>query len=70
MIYFFAKGSRFMQCEIHPGRPHILRVIDPAGAECVEQYASTGALDQRWTEITRELQHEGWIGPLGRDGRT
>ena len=33
MIYFFAKGQQFTQCEIHPGPPHVLRVITPNGAE-------------------------------------
>ena len=69
MICFFAKGSRFVQCEIHPGQPHVLRVIEPSGTEHVEHYASPHALEQRWSEIATALHHDGWLGPLGRDGR-
>jgi hypothetical protein len=31
VIYFFAKQDQFVQCEMHPGRPHVLTVIDADG---------------------------------------
>ena len=33
MIYFFSRGADFMQCEVHPGSPHVLTVIAPATTE-------------------------------------
>ena len=70
MIYFFTKGQEFVRCEIMPGSPHALRVIEPDGAEHAEHFFSTEQLDDRWSAIRGELQRAGWSGPFGRDGRT
>ena len=69
MIYFFAKGRQFTQCEIHPGRPHVLRVLDPLGTEHAESFMSSHDLADRWSEITQTMQRDGWFGPFGRDAR-
>ena len=69
MIYFFAKGLQFTQCEIHPGEPHLLRVLDPLGGEHTEAFISSQDLVDRWGEITQQLRHDGWFGPYGRDAR-
>ena len=69
MIYFFAKGPHFTQCEILPGSPHLLRVLDPLGRQHTESYTSPRDLDDRWSEITQQLRQAGWFGPFGRDPR-
>jgi hypothetical protein len=69
MIYFFAKAQQFTQCEIHPGPPHLLRVITPNGSEEIERYRSWQDVEYRWAEITERLHREGWSGPMGRDAR-
>ena len=69
MIYFFAKDQRFLRCEIHPGQPNLLTVIDPTGREHTERLASTEELEQRWTEVRTQLGQDGWTGPFGRDAR-
>jgi hypothetical protein len=69
VIYFFAKGPQFTQCEIHPGQPHLLRVIAPDGAEKTEHYACSQQLQDRYAEIANALCRDGWSGPLGRDAR-
>ena len=38
MIFFFWKHQQFVQCEIHPGRPHVFRLIDSGGEEHTERY--------------------------------
>jgi hypothetical protein len=69
MIYFFWKHQQFVQCEIHPGRPHVFRLIDSGGEEHTERYDSAEDLQDRWSELTRELTCGGWSGPFGRDAR-
>ena len=69
MIYFFAKQQQFVQCEIHPGRPHVLTIIDPDGVEHTERHSCAEQLLVRWTEVHGQLARDGWIGPFGRDGR-
>ena len=69
VIYFFAKERRFLRCEIHPGQPHLLTVVDPSGREHTERLASTEELETRWNEVRTQLSNDGWIGPFGRDAR-
>jgi hypothetical protein len=69
MIYFFRKQGSFVQCEIYPGQPHVLTVIEPGGAERTERYGSADDLQARWVSLSRTLQADGWCGPLGRDSR-
>ena len=66
MIYFFSKDEHYTRCEIHPGRPHVLTVVDPTGQERVERYISDTDLRDRWAEVTTELVAGGWSGPFGR----
>ena len=69
MIWFFSKSQQFTQCEIHPGPPHLLRVITPNGSEQIEHYRSWLDVQDRWAEIAEGLLRDGWTGPLGRDLR-
>ena len=69
VIYFFSRGAEFMQCEVHPGSPHVLTVIAPGTAEH-EEYESFDKLRERLDELTRHLNRDGWQGPFGRDARS
>lgn len=70
MIYFFSKGTDYMQCEIHAGRPHLLTLIAPDGASQSERYSSSADLAERWQQLTVDLEDGGWAGPFGRDPRS
>ena len=70
MTYFFAKAQQFTQCEIHPGPPHVLRVITPNGPEEIERYSSWVDVQYRWSELAEGLYRDGWVGPVGRDVRS
>ena len=69
MIYFFSKHQQFLQCEVHPGPPRVLRVIEPGGHEQTERCSTAAELQLRWEEVRRQLQGAGWSGPFGRDPR-
>lgn len=69
MIYFFSRHEQFLRCEIYPGQPNVLTVIDQHGVEHTERLTSAEDLEVRWTKIRDELTREGWMGPFGRDGR-
>lgn len=69
MIYFFSTGSEYVQCEINPGRPHVLTVISPDGDSHSERFTCTSQLTERWDQLSDALQAEGWFGPFGRDPR-
>lgn len=70
MIYFFEKDDAFVQCEIHPGLPHVLKVIDTSGVVHAEAHASAELLEERWRQVRARLAHDGWRGPFGRDPRS
>lgn len=67
MIYLFSKRQQFIQCEIHPGAPHVFTIVDSSGDELIERYHSTSDLQERWYEVTSHLSSEGWSGPHAVD---
>lgn len=69
MIYFFSKDSQYVQCEIYPGRPHVLRIIRSGGNVRTERYTTSAELQLRLDHVYGELSSDGWIGPFGRDSR-
>ena len=69
MIHFFSEQHQVLRCEIYPGQPHVLTVIDADGVAHTERHTSTEALEARWTDLRAQLVREGWIGPFGRDAR-
>lgn len=70
MIYFFFNGCEYLQCEIYPGRPHVLTVISPDSPTYSERFTSTAHLRERWEHLTHALTQNGWTGPFGRDPRS
>jgi hypothetical protein len=69
VICFFSQQGRFVQCEIYPGQPHILTVIDADGVERTESHTLDDHLQTRWNEVCVQLSRDGWSGPFGRDAR-
>ena len=70
MIYFFLKSGVYLQCEIYPGRPHVLTYVDATGTPQTERFHKGDDLDARWQSLQHELNADGWTGPLGRDARS
>lgn len=70
MIYFFSNGSEYVQCEIYPGRPHVLTVITNDGESHSERFSSSAHLTERWDQLSVAMNENGWMGPFGRDPRT
>jgi hypothetical protein len=68
-MYFFSRDDEFIQCEIHPGAPHMLAVIKPGEPKAVEWHRSSETLDARQNEIREEFTRQGWFGPFGRDSQ-
>jgi hypothetical protein len=69
VVYFFSRGDEFIQCEIHPGAPHLLAVMKPGEPQAVEWYRPSQTFDGRRNETREELVRQGWCGPFGRDSR-
>lgn len=69
MIYFFSNGREYIQCEIYPGRPHVLTLVSPDGDSESERFNSIADLTDRWEQLSDALQRCGWSGPFGRDVR-
>ena len=59
MFYFFKRGSETIQCEVRSE-------ADGPGFEIVIT-ESDGA--ERWMELHKLFEHEGWWGPATQDGR-
>ena len=55
VIYFFARQDQFVRCEIFPGQPHVLTLVDANGVEHTERHTSADDLEARWAEVRREL---------------
>lgn len=70
MIYFFCKGPEYLQCEIHPGQPHVLTFVAPDGATQSERYASGSEVVERFEQLAVRMAVDGWLGPFGRDPRS
>ncbi len=56
--------TRYEVLELAPGR-YEFRVIDPNGAEEVEQFFNHADLAERQKSLERQLAGEGWSGPHG-----
>ena len=67
MFWWFERAGRYLRCETR-GRPeggYELHVINPDGAERVEQFDDSADLSRRQMAIEHDLRAEGWSGPHG-----
>ena len=44
-------------------------ITDPAGVSRIERFATSEQVHDRWLELHRHFENEGWWGPATQDGR-
>ena len=72
MFYFFKRGSETVQCEVRPaanGAGFEIVITDPKGVERIERFATSEQVHDRWMELHKQFELEGWWGPSTQDGR-
>ena len=67
MFWWFEREGRYLRCETRsrPEGGYELHVINPDGAERVEQFDDPADLSRRQMAIEHDLLAEGWSGPHG-----
>ena len=72
VFYFFKRGSETVQCEVRsePDGPGFEIVItEPNGVQRIERFATSELVHDRWVELHKRFEVEGWWGPSTQDGR-
>jgi hypothetical protein len=72
MFYFFRRGTETVQCEVRvagDGPGYEIVICAPNGAERIERFPTSDEVHERWVEIHKTLEVEGWWGPATQDGR-
>jgi hypothetical protein len=72
VFYFFKRGSETIQCEVRSeadGPGFEIVIIESEGAERTERFATSEQVHERWMELHKHFEHEGWWGPATQDGR-
>jgi hypothetical protein len=72
VFYFFKRGSETVQCEVRSeadGLGYEIVITNPAGVQSVEHFATSEQVHDRWIELHRRFEDEGWWGPATQDGR-
>ena len=70
MIWFYERQGEHLRCEIRQqieGDKFALVVTLPDGAERVEIFNDSYALNRRSVELEKMLREKGWNGPFARD---
>ena len=70
MIWFYERQGEHLRCEIRQqieGDKFALVVTLPDGAERVETFDDSYALNRRSVELEKMLRDKGWNGPFARD---
>jgi hypothetical protein len=76
VFYFFKRGSETVQCEVRSesdGPGYEIVITDPRGVSRVEHFATSDQVHDRWMELHRRFENDGWWGPAAgwpRIGRT
>ena len=67
MFWWFERGGAYTRCEILQlaTGTYELRVIDPSGAEHIEEFSNATELAKRQQDVEHDLVGEGWTGPHG-----
>ena len=66
MTYLFVKAEQHLACELSGGAHHALRFTIGPRFELTEGFPCASALHERWVEVRKVLEHDGWCGPLGK----
>ena len=72
MFYFFKRGNESVQCEVRSepeGPGYEIVITDQAGSVRIERFATSELVHDRWMELHRRFEDEGWWGPATQDGR-
>jgi hypothetical protein len=79
VFYFFKRGNETVQCEVRtvqcevraePDGPGFEIVITESnGIERTERFATSEQVHDRWVELHKRFEHDGWWGPATQDGR-
>jgi len=72
VFYFFKRGNETIQCEVRSetdGPGYEIVITDQAGAVTVERFNTSEQVHERWTELHRRFENDGWWGPAAQDGR-
>jgi len=70
VIWFYERQGEHLRCEIRQqieGDKFALVVTLPDGAERVEIFNDSYALNRRSVELEKMLREKGWNGPFARD---
>ncbi len=72
VFYFFKRGNETVQCEVRSepeGPGYEIVINEPNGVQRVERFATSEQVHDRWVELHKRFEHEGWWGPSTQDGR-
>jgi hypothetical protein len=72
VFYFFKRGSETVQCEVRSkadGPGFEIVITEPNGTERTELFATSEQVHDRWVELHKRFELEGWWGPATQDGR-
>jgi hypothetical protein len=72
MFYFFQRDSDLLRCEVRraaDGDGYEISVIEGDGAERIEHLDTSEQVHQRWLELHKDFEEQGWKGPVTQDGR-
>jgi hypothetical protein len=72
VFYFFKRGNETVQCEVRSetdGPGYEIVITDQAGAVTVERFNTSEQVHERWMELHRRFENDGWWGPAAQDGR-
>jgi hypothetical protein len=67
LFWWFERNGAYTRCEVLelPTGGYEFRVVDPSGAEHIEQFADPASLAKRRQTVESRLAADGWTGPHG-----
>lgn len=72
MFYFFQRGPDLLRCEVRRAMDddgYEISIIDRDGKERIEHLPTSEEVHQRWLELHKGFENDGWKGPFTQDGR-
>ena len=72
VFYFFKRGNETVQCEVRSepdGPGYEIVITEPNGVQRIERFATSEQVHDRWVELHKRFELEGWWGPSTQDGR-
>jgi hypothetical protein len=72
VFYFYRRGPESVQCEVRSapdGPGYEIVITSQDGSERYERFATSEQVHERWIEIHKDFEQDGWWGPATQDGR-